>query len=136
MSTTPTIQILGSLGAKVDKTFKNEGEAADAKATGDRLNALENQPTATTLPADGIAQVGVMYFLGEITSLTGGFPSTAKMGDMVYISFYTGTTIPAVSLTTNNHIGLALDLSTNKCYEIIGLWNGAVWVFATQEVDR
>lgn len=40
---TPKLQILGSLGAKVDKTFSIDGQAADAKMTGERLLAVESK---------------------------------------------------------------------------------------------
>lgn len=95
------------------------------------------QPTATALPSDGIAQAGVMYFLGEITSLSVGFPETAEMGQMVYIAFSSGVTLPTVSFTTDNHVGIGdIIMLENRHYELIGMYNGTLWVFATREVAR
>lgn len=92
------------------------------------------QPTAEALPADGIVEVGVMYFLGEITTLSVGFPENADRGDMVYLSFSTGTTTPTVTITTSNHIGIDTDFTTGCCYEVMGVWDGARWVFVVHEV--
>lgn len=92
--------------------------------------------TATVLPDNGILQISTMYFIGEITSLSIGFPATATIGDMVYISFSTGDTIPTFFFANNNHIGLdTINKLKNYNYELIGMWNGSKWVFAIHEVE-
>ena len=99
------------------------------------FNALHvYQPTAEALPANGRAEVGIMYFLGEITTLSVGFPSTAHRGEMVYLSFSTGATAPKVTFRTSNHIGFDTDFTTGRCYEVMGVWDGARWVFVVHEV--
>lgn len=120
-----SIELIGGL------TQKNNGDFP-------LVNAKDvYQPTATAIPDDGIAQAGVMYFLGEITSLSVGFPETAKLGQMVYISFSSGMTLPTVSFTTANHVGLGdVIMLENRHYELIGMYNGTTWVFATREVAR
>ena len=68
---TPKIQVLGSLGAPVDATLKNEGEAADAKATGERFDKIEkslgNYPIA-----DGVKDIepNKYYEFGVVDSLS------------------------------------------------------------------
>lgn len=96
------------------------------------------QPTADALPDGGIAEAGVMYFLGEIAgTLTVGFPDAANTGEAVYISFTTGTTAPVVNFTTTNHAGLGDYAAQANCYcEIVGMWNGVKWVCVTNEVPR
>lgn len=92
-------------------------------------------PTATSLPEDGIAEEGVMYFLGEITSISAGFPATAEPGGMVYISFSTGATAPTVEVITSNFIGIDTQIRTNCYYEIMGMWDGTRWVCVVHEVS-
>ena len=96
------------------------------------------QPTADTLPDGGIAEAGVMYFLGEVGSLSVGFPDTASAGDIVYISFFTGEIAQTVTFTTPNHAGLGDGVSPqpNHFCEIIGVWNGEKWMCVTNEVPR
>ena len=103
---------------------------------------IHNKPTltgtssATELPSNNILQANVMYFIGEVTNLSIGFPAAATMGDMVYISFSTGETIPTFTFTTNNHKGLNnINKLRNYNYELIGLWNGQEWMFAIHEVE-
>ena len=103
---------------------------------------IKNKPNltganaATELPSDNILQVNTMYFIGEVTTLSVGFPTAAAVGDMVYISFSTGGTTPTFTFTTNNHIGLdTINKLQNYNYELIGMWNGQEWVFAIHEVE-
>lgn len=108
---------------------------ADIETMQDQIVDLKEQDTATTLPSDGIAKVGVMYFLGEITSLSAGFPATAERGDMVYLSFSTGATAPTVNVTTTNFIGIDTQIQANCYYEIMGVWDGSRWVCVVHEVS-
>lgn len=97
---------------------------------------LTGTKTATELPSDNILQANTMYFIGEATALSIGFPTTATIGDMVYISFFTGETIPTFTFTTNNHAGLdTINKLKNYKYELIGMWNGQEWMFAIHEVE-
>lgn len=103
---------------------------------------IKNKPsftgtnTTTELPSDNILQANTMYFIGEVTALSIGFPATAAVGDMVYISFSTSETTPTFTFTTDNHIGLdTINKLKNYNYELVGMWNGQEWVFAIHEVE-
>lgn len=88
------------------------------------------------LPSDNIALANKMYFLGEITELTVGFKDGSNIGDMVLISFSSGSTAPSVEISTDNYAGIDnLTLRANCYYELIGLWNGTIWMFVKHEVD-
>lgn len=71
---TPKLQILGSLGAKVDETFTKEGFAADAKATGDRLKDIESDIVDLLYKAISIDKftnnIGTVEIGSTITAVT------------------------------------------------------------------
>lgn len=116
------------------KSYKLIGDTWKAVATEDDIEAQTK--TDTALPEDHIILANTMYVIGEIDSLTIGFPATANLCDMVYVSFTTGETVPEFSFTTDNHIGLnCISKLKNHNYELIGMWNGAKWVFAVHEVE-
>lgn len=120
------------------------GETEDTAYRGDRGKIAYDHSQAahapimessTQLPDDGIVKINTMYFLGEVTTLTVGFPTGAQLGDMVYVSFNSGSIAPIVSVTTHNTVGLnSFAMYEYRCYEMIGLWNGNVWLFVTHEV--
>lgn len=90
----------------------------------------------TKLPSDKIALANRMYFLGELTELSVGFKDGSNIGDMVLVSFSSGSIAPTVNITTENHIGLSnLSTRVNCYYELIGLWKGSNWAFVKNEVD-
>lgn len=102
----------------------------------DEIKALMATKAVTELPDNNIVEVDKMYFLGEVKEVTVGFPEKANMGDMVFVSFKTGETIPEMSITTANHVGLDdINLKANCYYELIGLWNGSAWAFVKYEVS-
>lgn len=80
---TPKLQVLGSLGAPVDATFKNEGQAADAKATGERFEKIEeslgNYPIA-----DGATDIepDKYYEFGEVDELSVNLVSVEDDGKL------------------------------------------------------
>lgn len=139
-------KFVGSIPLIGGITPKNNGNFAlvDAKDVqvddkGKRLDAalaeLGGQSTATQIPESGVVDADVMYFLGEVMSITVGFPDTAPLGSMAYVSFLTGAIAPTLEVTTSNTVGLSSFKPTaNKFVELIGLWNGNVWVFVTNEV--
>lgn len=128
---TKRIQIIGGFPqADWNQTDETQSDYIKNKPT------LAGTTTETALPADGIMLPNVMYFIGEVSRLSVGFPATASMGDMVYVSFTTGDTIPTFTFTTNNHIGLnTINKLKNYRYELIGMWNGQEWMFAIHEVE-
>lgn len=128
---TKRIQIIGGFPqADWNQTDETQSDYIKNKPT------LAGTTTETALPADGIMRPNVMYFIGEVSRLSVGFPATSSMGDMVYVSFTTGDTIPTFTFTTNNHIGLnTINRLKNYRYELIGMWNGQEWMFAIHEVE-
>ncbi len=124
--------------ASEKKSYKLIGETWKVVITEDILNQhIQATTTSTVLPEDGILQLNTMYFIGEIDSLTVGFPNTANLCDMIYLSFTTGDETPQFSFTTDNHIGLDnIHKLKNYNYELIGMWQGAKWMFAIHEVVR
>lgn len=89
----------------------------------------------SALPSNNVALSNVMYFLGELSSLTVGFPEDAKNGDMIYIAFNSGEIPTTLVTTTKNHVGLNdIIIKSNCYYEIIGMRNGSKWIFAKNEV--
>lgn len=88
---------------------------------------------ATEIPDDLMLVPQYMYFLGKLDTLTFGLPATARLGDLIYISFYSTNVVPTITVTTNNEIGLK-QMQTNQYCELIALWNGSVWVFAVHGV--
>lgn len=88
-----------------------------------------------TLPEDNVALPNKMYILGEVAELSVGFSDGNNIGDMVLVSFSAGDTKPTLTFTTDNYIGLDnISGLSNRYYELIGLWNGSVWVFVKYEV--
>lgn len=92
---------------------------------------------STEMTADGIAEANIMYFLGQLDTLSVGFPDGADIGDMIFISFTSGVTATTLTITTNNYIGIKdFTPESGKYYELIGLWNGETWVFVKNEVSQ
>lgn len=90
--------------------------------------------TTGVLPT--ILQPDQMYFLGEPREVVFGLPNDVPTGKMVYVSFQTSATvIPTVTITTNNHTKVNITPEANKVYEIMGVYNGSMWVMVTHEVS-
>ena len=94
-------------------------------------------PVEKTLPGGtGILRTGVMYFLATPATVEFGLPTTAEVGDMVYVSFQSSdNVIPTLRITTDNHTEIDVTLKPDTVYEIMGIYNGSVWVMVTHEVD-
>ena len=87
-----------------------------------------------TLPT--ILQPDRMYFLEEPRAVVFGLPNDVQTGKMVYVSFQTSATvIPTVTITTSNHTEVNITPEANKVYEIMGVYNGSMWVMVTHEVS-
>ena len=95
------------------------------------------QPVETTLPPDeGILQMGVMYFLTTPSEVIFGLPAKAEVGEMVYVSFQTSTdVVPTFLINTDNHTEVDITPEANRVYEIMGIYNGSMWVMVTYEVE-
>lgn len=132
------IEVIDKIKQKNNGTFALMDAADVEMPDGTRLdNKIKDIDTVskTTLPEDGIAETGTMYFLGELTELSVGFPVDAKAGDMIFICFASGDTATTLNLATENHIGLSdIIIRANSHYELIGLWDGSTWIFVKNEV--
>lgn len=100
------------------------------------LARINQTKTSHAIPEDGIAESGYMYFLGEIESLSVGFPSNASLGDMIFISYTSGSSAINMAVTTDNTDGLSDIMQlANRYYELIGMWNGSSWMFVTHNTE-
>ena len=120
---------------------KNNGkfpliDACDVEMpNGKRLDKAMEAEIAMQLPEDGIARIGIMYFLGELAELSVGFPETAELGDLLYVCFDSGEIPTALEFTTNNYGGVGrLDTKANASYELMGMWIGTKWSVLKREV--
>lgn len=81
------------------------------------------------------ASSDIVYTLGEQTALSIALPADAVNGDLIYISFSSGETATTFSVIGTNVIGLnSFKPAPNYFYELIGMYNGTLWVFVTNEV--
>ena len=120
---------------------KNNGsfplvDACDVKMeNGMRLEDAMKNHCSSTIPNDGILQIGILYFLGEVEEITVGFPERAAQGDMIYLSFMSGEVETVLNITTENYSGLDnFYIKPNFTYELMGMWNGVEWVMVKHEV--
>lgn len=87
----------------------------------------------TSLPASGPLAANTMYYLGQISdAISVSFPSSANLGDFLFFSYSTGSTVPTVTVTLTHSIGLEqADWSKeNAVYTCMAQWDGTRWVFA------
>ena len=119
-----SVDLIGGLRPKNNGTFK-------------LINMQDvYQPVETAIPEDGVLQPGVMYFLTNSSAITVGLPEKAEVGEMVYVSFQTGAdVIPTFLINTDNHTEVDITLEANRVYEIMGIYNGVLWVMVTHEVE-
>lgn len=78
------------------------------------------------------------YYAGAITSLNLSFPDSASVGDYCYLCFSAGASGSdcTVSVQTTNASDIA-DITSEfiegNVYEIMGKWNGSIWMLAVHE---
>ena len=145
----PAAEINEKLGKIVDLdiTLTNEGEAADAKATGDALNQLkddladlqtgieakESRYTIKTV-MDSVSTPHTQYYLGNQTSVDIVLPDTANVGQIITVCWYNGETAATLSIT-----GTMLDFdytpAQNSRSEINALWDGLNWAVLGNEME-
>lgn len=93
------------------------------------------QPIENNIPANGVLNAGVMYFLTDSSEVVFGLPEQAETGEMVYLSFQTSNDYTNFQITTSNHSEVDIIPEANKVYEIMGIYNGSIWVMVTHEVE-
>ena len=130
-----SIELIDKIKPKNNGSFSLVDACDVEMADGTRLEDRLKKKVWTTLPEDNIARVNVMYFMGELSELNVGFPESAEIGDMLFVSFSSSETPTIVRFTTSNHKGLdKFAVKTNYFYELMGLWNGNEWVMVVHEV--
>lgn len=78
------------------------------------------------------------YYAGAVTSLVLSFPDSASVGDYCYLCFSAGASGSdcTVSVQTTNASDIA-DITSEfiegNVYEIMGKWNGSIWMLAVHE---
>lgn len=72
------------------------------------------------------------YYAGKVTSLTLSFPSSASVGDYCYLCFTAGTGC-SVTVQTTNASDISPTFTDGYVYEIMGKWNGSIWMLAVHE---
>ena len=130
-----SIELIDKIKPKNNGSFPLVDACDVEMADGSRLEEAIKKKVERSLPEDGIAKQNIMYFLGAMTELNVGFPESAEIGDMLFVSFSSSETPTIVRFTTSNHKGLdKFAVKTNYFYELMGLWNGNEWVMVVHEV--
>lgn len=79
-------------------------------------------------------EIDALHFFGYVDQLTVNLPTNARLGDMIYFSFYAKENS---SININgSYIGydISADFISGSFNEFIGLWNGQVWAFVVNNI--
>lgn len=68
------------------------------------------------------------YNFGEVESLSLAFPTQAIDGDVVYLTFKSGSTATSLTIDTTNTCDIECIPEVNTGYEIYGAYNGEIWI--------
>lgn len=130
-----SIELIDKIKPKNNGTFSLVDACDVEMEDGRRLEDAVKTHTSSSIPENGVLEVGVLYFLGEVEEINIGLPDTANLGDTVYLSFMSGTSPTVLNITTDNHAGIdELIIQPEFTYEIMGMWNGSKWVMVKHEV--
>lgn len=88
----------------------------------DRLYATPISTIPTTL------ETNKEYNFGEVTGLRLTFPTSAKNGDVVYLTFKSGTTATSLLIDTTNTSDIEIIPEANCYYDIFAKFNGTIWL--------
>ena len=92
-----------------------------------RLIDKETKPTPiTTIPST--LEANKQYNFGEVTELALAFPTIANDGDVIYLTFKSGTTATTLTIDTTNTCDIEFVPEANTGYEIFGKYNGEIWI--------
>ena len=73
------------------------------------------------------------YYLGDVSTDTVlAFPSTAEIGDTIYVNFNC-TTAFALTIDTTYTSDIDIDIEEGVSYEIFATFNGAIWILGYNE---
>lgn len=68
------------------------------------------------------------YNFGEQENLSIAFPTNAKDGDVVYLTFNSGAIPTTLTIDTTNTTDIEIIPEANCYYEIFGSFNGSIWL--------
>ena len=80
----------------------------------------------TTIPTTLAANK--QYNFGEVATLNLAFPTVANDGDVVYLTFKSGSTHTALTIDTTNTCDIEIIPEPNTGYEIYAKYNGSIWI--------
>lgn len=73
------------------------------------------------------------YYLGDVSTDTAlSFPSTAEIGDTIYVNFNCATAF-ALTIDTTYTSDIDIDIEAGVNYEIFASWNGLIWILGYNE---
>ena len=88
----------------------------------DRLYALPISTVPSTLEANK------EYSFGEVSELSLAFPTIANNGDVVYLTFKSGSAATSLTIDTTNTSDIEIIPEANCYYDIFAKFNGSVWL--------
>lgn len=68
------------------------------------------------------------YNFGEVETLNLAFPTVATDGDVIYLTFKSGSTPTALTIDTTNTSDIEVIPEANTGYEIFGKFNREIWI--------
>lgn len=68
------------------------------------------------------------YSFGEVSELSLAFPTIANNGDVVYLTFKSGSTATSLTIDTTNTSDIEIIPEANCYYDIFAKFNGFVWL--------
>lgn len=80
----------------------------------------------TSIPSE--LKVNTPYNFGEVLNLNLTFPVSATDGDVVYLTFKSGLEATNLTIDTTNTSDIDIIPEANKGYEILGKYNGEIWI--------
>ena len=72
-------------------------------------------------------------YIGDVSTDTAlSFPSTAEIGDTIYVNFNCATAF-ALTIDTTYTSDIDIDIEAGVNYEIFASWNGLIWILGYNE---
>ena len=82
---------------------------------------------------DSVLETNSEYYLGDVSADTAlSFPSTAEIGDTIYVNFNCASQF-ALTIDMTNTSDIDIDIEEGVSYEIFASWNGSVWILGYNE---
>ena len=82
---------------------------------------------------DSVLETNSEYYLGDVSADTAlSFPSTAEIGDTIYINFTCASQF-ALTINTTYTSDIDIDIEEGVNYEIFATFNGSIWILGYNE---